>query len=306
MTLPGNANLVRVRGYWFNQTGGGYAGSVKFEPQASILTDMGAFSYIETATITVTPDPTTGYFFADLLATDDPDLTAFSWKVTLSGQTPFTVGVPYNSPVVDVGAGVMKQAVWLVDAATTTVPVPVATYYTSSQTNAAIANAIGGGGGGVASVGATDATITISGTATAPTVGVNVIPESKVTNLTTDLAAKAADSAVVHNTGAENVAGVKTFSSSPVVPTPTTASQAATKAYADSVAAGGGIPLSTITTKGDLVVGTASTTVSRVGVGSNTQVLTADSTQATGVKWAAPAGGGGGSSAVAFAIVFGS
>lgn len=256
MTLPGNANVVRVRGYWFNQTGGGYAGSVKFEPQASILTDMGAFSYIETATITVTPDPTTGYFFADLLATDDPDLTAFSWKVTLSGQTPFTVGVPYNSPVVDVGAGVMKQAVWLVDAATTTVPVPAATYYTSSQTNAAIANAIGGGGGGgVVSVGATDTTITISGTGTAPTVGVNAIPESKVTNLTADLAAK--------------------------------------------------VPNSLVTAKGDLIAATASGVPARLPVGSNTQVLTADSTQATGVKWAAPAGGGGGSSAVAFAIVFG-
>lgn len=36
--------------------------------------------------------------------------------------------------------------------------------------------------------------------------------------VTTALAGKAADTAVVHNTGAETVAGVKTFSSSPVVP----------------------------------------------------------------------------------------
>ena len=61
------------------------------------------------------------------------------------------------------------------------------------------------------------------------------------------LANKADDSAVVHNTGAESVAGVKTFSSSPIVPTPTTASQAATKAYADSVA-----PDATASTKGIL------------------------------------------------------
>ena len=46
------------------------------------------------------------------------------------------------------------------------------------------------------------------------------------------------------------------------------------------------IPKSTVTTKGDLVVGTAGSTVSRLGVGSNGQILTADSTQSTGVKWA--------------------
>lgn len=44
--------------------------------------------------------------------------------------------------------------------------------------------------------------------------------------------------------------------------------------------------------KGDLVVGTGATAASRLAVGTNGQVLTADSAQATGVKWANPAGGG--------------
>ena len=52
------------------------------------------------------------------------------------------------------------------------------------------------------------------------------------------------------------------------------------------------IPKSTVTTKGDLIVATASGVVTRVGVGSNTQVLTADSATASGVKWAAASGGG--------------
>jgi len=46
------------------------------------------------------------------------------------------------------------------------------------------------------------------------------------------------------------------------------------------------IPLSTVTTKGDLIVATGSGVVVRQGVGNNGQVLTADSTQADGVKWA--------------------
>ena len=51
------------------------------------------------------------------------------------------------------------------------------------------------------------------------------------------------------------------------------------------------VPKSTVTTKGDLIVATASGTVTRVGVGANTTVLTADSTTASGVKWAASTGG---------------
>ena len=52
------------------------------------------------------------------------------------------------------------------------------------------------------------------------------------------------------------------------------------------------IPKSTVTTKGDLIVATASGTVTRVGVGTNEFVLTADSATASGVKWAAASGGG--------------
>jgi hypothetical protein len=48
-----------------------------------------------------------------------------------------------------------------------------------------------------------------------------------------------------------------------------------------------------IDAKGDLVAGTGADTFSRLAVGSNNQVLTADSTAATGLKWAAPAAGGG-------------
>ena len=47
-----------------------------------------------------------------------------------------------------------------------------------------------------------------------------------------------------------------------------------------------------LTTKGDLFAATAASTPARLGVGSDTQVLTADSTQASGMRWATPASGG--------------
>ena len=51
--------------------------------------------------------------------------------------------------------------------------------------------------------------------------------------------------------------------------------------------ADGAIPKSVVTTKGDLVTATASATPARLGVGTNGQILIADSTTATGLKWGA-------------------
>ena len=52
------------------------------------------------------------------------------------------------------------------------------------------------------------------------------LKDSAVTN-----AGAALDSTVVHNSGAESVAGTKAFSSSPTVPTPTLGSQAAKTSF---------------------------------------------------------------------------
>lgn len=52
----------------------------------------------------------------------------------------------------------------------------------------------------------------------------------------------------------------------------------------------GKVDESLATTKGDLFAATAAATIARVATGTNGQVLTADSAQATGVKWAAAGG----------------
>jgi len=51
--------------------------------------------------------------------------------------------------------------------------------------------------------------------------------------------------------------------------------------------ANGAIAKSIVDAKGDLIAATAADTVSRLGIGANGTVLTADSAEATGMKWAA-------------------
>jgi hypothetical protein len=55
--------------------------------------------------------------------------------------------------------------------------------------------------------------------------------------------------------------------------------------------AGASIAKTIVDAKGDLIAATAADTVSRLAVGANNTVLTADSTAATGLKWAAASAG---------------
>jgi hypothetical protein len=67
------------------------------------------------------------------------------------------------------------------------------------------------------------------------------------------------------------------------------ASATAVKSAYDLAAAA--VPKSLVDVKGDLIAATAADTVARLPVGTNTYVLTADSAEVTGLKWAAPTTG---------------
>lgn len=104
--------------------------------------------------------------------------------------------------------------------------------------------------------------------------------ESTVTNLVSDLAAKAPLASPA-------------LTGTPTVPTAaqgTNTTQAASTAYVQTEV-GLLVPKSLVTTKGDIIAASAASTPVRVAVGSNGQVLTADSTQSAGVKWATASGG---------------
>lgn len=115
LPLPANVAIVRVRGWWYRQGGGGSLLTVTFTPLVSSLIDVTEHAYIETAVVTATPDPDTAYFFADLIATDDPDLTPSParWRVTRPGFPAVVIEVPYDSPFEDVGEAEDMQALWL-------------------------------------------------------------------------------------------------------------------------------------------------------------------------------------------------
>jgi hypothetical protein len=65
---------------------------------------------------------------------------------------------------------------------------------------------------------------------------VSSLSRSKIVGLVPGLNAKASNGTVVHNSGNETVEGVKTFGSSPVVPTPSNNGDAANKTYVDVTA----------------------------------------------------------------------
>jgi hypothetical protein len=136
--------------------------------------------------------------------------------------------------------------------------------------------------GNPTSVTAADATITIGGTSAAVTVGVNAIPESKVTGLTADLAAKVPTTRTVSSgtylTGGGDLSADRIIDAN-------VGTGSGTLAAGNDSRITGAVQASTVDAKGDLLAGTADNTIARLAVGSNGQFLVADSGATPGVKW---------------------
>ncbi len=122
----------------------------------------------------------------------------------------------------------------------------------------------GSGVGTVTSVTAADTSIVVGGTAAAPTVRTSTL----------DVIA------------ADHPAAANWSNNSHKITALTAGAAAGEAAIWDQTPAG------IVTTKGDLIVATGSHAATRIGVGADNTVLTADSAQADGVKWAAAGGTG--------------
>jgi hypothetical protein len=114
VSLPANVDVVRVRGYWYDQDGSGAGLKITFTPSKTLLVDTSAHAYIRLEPKEAIPHEVTSYFYADLIASNDPDLSSVVWTVALEGQPPtFTITVPYDAPLENVGEAEDMKAIWL-------------------------------------------------------------------------------------------------------------------------------------------------------------------------------------------------
>lgn len=225
MSLPLGLSTVTVTcGPYTDATGAPYAGTVTFEPSTPVVWTATGQVVLE-GVVSVTLGGT-GAGQVTLPASDAAGLSpaGFTYRVSFNltapdGERtgvryPFSIQLPLAAPSV-----VLDRLSPLPTTAGSTVSVPLGPLATMPVPGTPTAGQVLTATSGTAASWQAGATVSdattgskgivqlagdLSGTAAAPTVP--------------GLAGKAADAAVVHNAGSETVAGVKTFSSAPIVP----------------------------------------------------------------------------------------
>jgi hypothetical protein len=253
---PANVATVTVTGNWIPSDGSANkpTGIITFTPNAQ-LKDGATGQILEQ--VAVAALLVNGAISVTLMATDDSHLAPSGWAYTVTeridGQPPLTyvLQFPAAQPVVDLST---KAPL---------VPAPGLVGYVALSAVAAPA--------GVASLdGAGNVPLAQLGNATGGSV-----PSGTVVSGTTFGQAAAAGAATTYSRG-DHTHG-----------TPALGTTGATAAAGNDSRILGAVQASLATAKGDLFAATGAGVLVRVGVGSNGQVLTADSAQSTGVKWAA-------------------
>ena len=100
-------------------------------------------------------------------------------------------------------------------------------------------------------------------------------------------ATSAAAQATAAATSATSAAVSATAAATSATSAAASATAAATSATSAAASVSVSVPKSTVTTKGDLIVGTGASTVTRLAAGTNGYILSADSAQTSGLSWIA-------------------